>query len=215
MRNPAVSLIAALLLAPAIASVGFAQITFSVNPNVGMYIPHGAALLEIPNHLSEVQSKKPVGGPVFTTRLAAWLTPNLGIEGSLGYSPAYIAVKTHNGVVDDQRQALLLTSIRSVYRFPAEEIKRLGFQVGTGIGLVSRSGDAWSDTPTDPAFAFVLAAGVRAQLSPRKPLAFRMELEDYISWAQFQLDSGAYTRGRAYHDLVWSLGVVMPINDRR
>lgn len=214
MRN-AVSLVAALLLTPMITSTGFTQITFSVNPNIGFYLPHGATLLDIPSQLSHIESKTPVGGPVITTRLAAWLTPHLGFEGSVGISPAFIAVKTHDGVVDDVRQLLVLTSIRNVYRFPADEIKRLGFQVGTGIGLVSRGGDAWADTPTDPAFAFVVSAGVRAQLSPRKPIAFRMEFEDYISWAQFKMDSGAYTRGRAYHDLVWSLGVVMPLTTRR
>ena len=113
------------------------------------------------------------------------------------------------------RQTLVLSSIRSVYRFPGDQIKRLCFQVGTGLGLVNRSGKAWANTPTGPALAFVLSGGVRAQLSPKNPLAFRMELEDYISWAQFKLDNGAYTQGRAYHDVVYSLGLVFPIGRGR
>jgi hypothetical protein len=214
MRNIAVSLVVGLLLTSA-ASSGLAQITFSINPNVGLYVPHGALLFEAPSHLSPLESKKPVGGPVFTTRVAAWLTPHLGLEGTIAYSPAYIAVKSHDGDVEDLRQTLVLSSIRSVYRFPGDRIRRLGFQVGSGLGIVTRSGKAWANTPTDPALAFVLSAGVRAQLSPKKPLAFRMELEDYISWAQFKLDSGAYTQGRAYHDLVYSLGLVFPVGTGR
>lgn len=214
MQKVAVSLAVAVLLMSA-ASSGSAQITFSINPNVGLYVPHGAPLFDAPSTASDLESKKPVGGPVFTTRLAAWFTPNLGFEGSVGYSPAFIAVKSQDGSVEDIRQSLLLTSVRSVYRFPGDKIARLGFQIGTGVGLVDRGGPAWENTPTGPAFAFVVSGGVRAQLSPKKPLAFRMELEDYISWAQFRLDSGAYTRGRAYHDLVYSLGVVFAVQPRR
>jgi len=213
MRKVAVSLVVGLLLTSA-ASSGQAQITFNINPNVGLYVPHGALLFEAPANLSTFESKKPVGGPVFTARAAVWVTPHLGFEGSLGYSPAFIAVKSHAGAVEDIRQTLVLSSIRSVYRFPGDQIKRLGFQVGTGVGVVNRSGKAWTNTPTGPAFAFVLSGGVRAQLSPKNPLAFRMELEDYISWAQFKLDSGAYTQGRAYHDLVYSLGLVFPVGSR-
>jgi hypothetical protein len=213
MRHAVVSLTTGLFLTTA-AATGFAQVTFTVNPNVGMYIPHGGLLFEAPSHLSPLESKKPVGGAVFTTRVAAWVTPHLGFEGSLSYTGALIAVKSHEGNVEDMRQTLILSSIRSVYRFPGDKIARLGFQVGSGLGLVNRSGKAWANTPTGPAMAFVVSGGVRAQLSPKKPIAFRMELEDYISWAQFKLDSGAYTRGRAYHDLVYSLGVMIPMQLR-
>jgi hypothetical protein len=212
MRNVAVSLIGFLVFSA--ASSANAQITFSVNPNIGLYVPHGALLFEAPSGLSELESKKAVGGPVFTGRIAAWLTPHLGVEGSVGYSPAFIAVKSHAGDVEDIRQSLVLSSIKSVYRFPADKIARLGFQVGSGLGVVNRSGPAWTNTPTGPAFAFVVSGGVRAQLSPKRPLAFRVELEDYISWAQFKLDSGAYTRGRAYHDIVYSVGLVFAIRER-
>src|SRR5688572_22981869 len=188
MRKGAVSLVVVVVLLASAASSAVAQITFTINPNVGLYVPHGALLFEAPSNLSDLESKKAVGGPVFTTRLAAWLTPNLGFEGSIGYSPALIAVTNHDGQVEDIRQSLLLSSIRSVYRFPGDRITRLGFQVGTGLGVVNRSGPAWENTPTGPAIAFVFAAGVRAQLSPKKPIAFRMELEDYVSWAQFKLD---------------------------
>jgi hypothetical protein len=211
MRKVAVSLVVGLSLLSA-ASPGLAQITFTINPNLGLYVPHGALLFEAPSNLSDIETKKPVGGPVFTTRIAAWFTPHLGLEASIGYSAALIAIKSHAGQVEDHTQSLLLSSIRSVYRFPGDKITRLGFQVGTGLGVVNRGGDAWAATPTGPAIAMVFSAGVRAQLSPKKPISFRMELEDYVSWAQFKLDSGAYTRGRAYHDVVYSLGLVFPIH---
>ena len=78
--------------------------------------------------------------------------------------------------------------------------------------VVTRIGSAWSDTPTKPAFALVLGAGAMAPLTPRGGTAFRIDLEDYLSFAQFELSDGTRSKAHPYHDLVWSIGLAIPIS---
>jgi hypothetical protein len=117
--------------------------------------------------------------------------------------------------VEDQSANLVLASMRAVFRLSTEGPRKVGFHLGSGIGLVNRGGDAWADTPQGTAFAFVASAGGRAQLNPRRGISFRLELEDYISWARFRLEPGSQSRGRPYHDLIWSLGLNIPLSVRR
>src|SRR5262245_24208007 len=129
-------------------SAGVAQVQFT--PSIGLYVPHGSSLMEAPQQLGEKTTfqKKAVGGPVFTTRLAAWLRPHFGIEGSLAYSPALVAVRSSSGTVRDLDQNLFLASARTVFRINPDSVRsNLQMHLASGLGLVNRSGAAWSDTP--------------------------------------------------------------------
>jgi hypothetical protein len=210
---------AAALNAPYSAVSG--QVKFQVSPLVGMYIPHGAPLLEQPGATATrpLLRKHPVGGPVFTTRLNAWFSPamDLGVEASVGYSPGLIAVRDAAGAVSDIRAALLLASTKVLYRIDVDST--LSFQFGPGVGYVGREGRAWADTPAAPSLAVVLAFGARAKLdfSPdrkgprtKEPITFRLDLEDYVSWAEFE--SPRRLPGRIYNDLIVSFGLAFPIS---
>jgi hypothetical protein len=181
-----------------------------ISPSIGFYVPHGANLLK-----SRVQQgdrfslrKKAVGGPVFTTRLSAWVTRHLGLEGTVAYSPALIAIHSTSGSVSDVAQHLVLASARSVLRINPDSLRKsVNIHVASGVGIVSRTGAAWEDTPpVSPSVAFVLAAGGQTRLG--RTVLFRFELEDYVSWIDFQ--EGQHST-RLYHDLIWSLGLGIPI----
>jgi hypothetical protein len=201
-------------LIPPSASV--AQVQFS--PSIGLYVPHGSSMMEAPQQTGErtTYRKKAVGGPVFTTRVAAWLRPHFGFEGSLAYSPALIAVRSGSGTVRDLDQNLILASARSVFRINPDSLRsNVQVHVASGVGFVRRSGAAWSDTPpVGSPVAVVIAAGGQTRLGYKGPtrLVFRFELEDYISWLDF--DAGGQASPRLYHDLIWSLGIGIPINVR-
>jgi hypothetical protein len=144
---------------------------------------------------------------------------DLGVEASVGYSPALIAVRDAAGAVSDIRAALFLASTKVLYRFEADST--LSFQFGPGVGYVGRGGRAWEDTPASPALAVVLAFGARAKLDfsdgrgapPKDPVTFRLDVEDFVSWAEFE--SSRRLPGRIYNDVIISFGLSFPIRGNR
>ena len=194
-------------------AAGEAAAQFQLSPGFGVYIPHGVPLLTESGATSgETLRKQAVGGPVFTTRAGFSLSRLAGLEASLSYSPALIAVHSAGGQVDDRSAGLVLLSARTLFRLTPESTTKFSIHAASGVGMVTRIGHAWSDTPTKPAFALVLGAGAMAPLTPRGGTAFRIDLEDYLSFAQFELSDGTRSKAHPYHDLVWSLGLAIPIS---
>ena len=185
---------------------------FQLSPGFGVYVPHGVPLLTENGASGETLRKQAVGGPVFTTRAGFSLSRLAAVEASLSYSPALIAVHSAGGRVDDRSAGLVLLSARSLFRLTPESTTRFSIHAASGVGMVTRIGNAWSDTPTKPAFALVLGAGAMAPLTPRGGTSFRIDLEDYLSFAQFELSDGTRSKAHSYHDLVWSLGLAIPIS---
>jgi hypothetical protein len=188
---------------------------FHLSPGFGVYVPHGVPLLtENGASGTETLRKQAVGGPVFTTRAGFSLSRLAAVEASVSYSPALIAVHSASGHVEDRSAGLVLLSARSLFRLTPESTTRFSIHAASGVGMVTRIGNAWSDTPTKPAFALVLGAGAMAPLTPRGGTSFRIDLEDYLSFAQFELADGTRSKAHPYHDLVWSLGLSIPISKR-
>jgi hypothetical protein len=179
-------------------------------PSFGMYLPHGAPLLDQPSSSDGPALRKaPVGAALFGSKLAVWLSRRVGVEGNLGYSPGLIAVKSGNGTVSDVSARLVLASVTAQYRISPTQHNALGFQFGSGVGVVNRSGRAWADTPAKASPAFVLTTGMHTRLDPRRRLTIRAELEDYVSWPKYQT-TRSFTTG-VYNDLLFSIGLGIPI----
>lgn len=189
-----------------------AQARFQLSPVLGMYIPHGRALVEQP-HASPFVRKHPVGGPVFTVRLNAFFTQHGGLEAALSYSPALIAVRDTAGRVADLRSSMMLGSMKGMYRIAADSAESVMFQFGGGFGFIRRGGEAWLDTPAHPAVAVVLSAGLRTRLDFNKPVIFHVDLEDFVSWPEFK--STRPLPSRLYNDVILSFGIAIPISGSR
>jgi hypothetical protein len=198
----------------AAGSNAMAQLQF--NPSLGFYVPHGRPLLtQSGANGTEVRRKQAVGAPVFTTRAGLTVSPMLGVEASLSYSPGLIAVHSATGRVEDITAGLVLLSARTLFR--VAESNSFEAHLTSGVGMVTRIGTAWSDTPAKPAIAFVLGGGGLVPLTARGTdgVAIRFDLEDYLSFAQFGLPDGTRSKAHPYHDLVWSLGLAIPIRGGR
>lgn len=182
-----------------------------VTPSIGMYLPFSGPLIEQPSPDGRPTLRKAqVPRPVFTARAAKWLSPHLALEGSLGYSPALVAVRSDAGQVRDVSAGLMLASARTVLRLTGGPNRVFSLHLTSGLGYVHRIGDAWEDTPAHPAFGVVLGGGAQAPLGFRNRLAFRIEVEDFLSWAEFE-GLPWQAPARLYHDMVLSWGVVVPI----
>jgi uncharacterized membrane protein YjfL (UPF0719 family) len=85
--------------------------------------------------------------------------------------------------------------------------------LGAGGGVVHRGGSAWSNTEGVTVPAFVALFGVRAPLS--RAVTWRVSLEDYVSWTEYNAGLANQMEARLHHDYYVSLSVVVRVAGKR
>jgi hypothetical protein len=147
-------------------------------------------------------------------RITAWVSGRLAAEGMLAFSPSPVAVSS-NGRTTDVAGAVLLASVRALVNVTSlpdghpDDPTTWHLMLGAGAGLVHRGGPAWENTSGVTAPALVLTAAARTRITAS--LSWRVSLEDFISWAQFDRGLPSQTRARVHHDLVASLAVALRV----
>lgn len=187
-----------------------AQVQIDFTPHVGMYFPLKPAVEESSQDLTMRQ----VSAVVLGGHLALHATRRWIIEASLDYSPSPVAVSAEERTID-HNGGILLASLRSGWRFGRLKPKTPELQLGAGVGMLSRFGAAWrSHSGTvDPAIVFGVAG--RYPLSKHMPINVRIEIENYITRAQFTRAGEAPTTAWRNHDTLWSVGFEIPMNVER
>jgi hypothetical protein len=186
-----------------------AQTQVDIAPHLGMYFPFNPVVHEGSQNLTMRQvSAVVVGG-----RVAVHIARHFMLETTLNYTPSMVAV-SHNEQTVDISGGVFLASARGAFRIGRLKPKTPELQLGAGVGLVNRVGSAWRDRKgtTDPALVLGLAG--RYPLSKHMPINVRVEIENYISRAQFVPADGGPSTARRNHDTVWSVGFEIPMNDR-
>jgi hypothetical protein len=186
-----------------------AQTQIDVTPHLGMYFPLNSVVQEGAEQLTMRQvSAVVVGG-----RVAIHAASRLLFEATVNYSPSQVAVSENQRTVD-KSAGLMLASARAAFRLGRLKPKTPELQLGAGVGVVNRFGTAWQSRKgtTDPALVVGLAG--RYPLSQHMPIMIRVEIENYITRAQFIPSDGGISTARRNHDTVWSLGFEIPMNDR-
>jgi hypothetical protein len=183
-----------------------AQIDFT--PHVGMYFP----LNPVVNEGAEVLTMRQVSAVVFGGRLAYHLSRHWLIETTLNYTPSPVAVSENDRTVD-LSAGLVLMSARASLRLGRLKPKTPELQLGAGLGVVNRFGSAWRSRSGTMDPAAVLGLAGRYPLSRHMPINIRMEIENYITRAQFPSSDGSNgTTARRNHDTIWSLGFEIPMS---
>ncbi len=186
-----------------------AQTQIDITPHLGMYFPMNPVVHEGTEDLTMRQvSAVVVGGRVAFHVARHWL-----LETTLNYSPSMVAVSSNDQTVDISA-GLFLASARASFRIGRLKPKTPELQLGAGVGMVSRFGNAWRSRggTTDP--ALVVGAAGRYPLSKHMPINVRVEIENYITRAQFVPADGGPSTARRNHDTIWSVGFEIPMNDR-
>ena len=143
-------------------------------------------------------------------------TRALGVEASAAVGRGLVAVRDSTNSVRDIPATFVLSSVKGVLVVNPGVRDGIVLHVATGPAVIARSGRAWADTrPAGVAPALAIAAGGSAALGKHTPWAFRFELEDVITRAQFNVGLATETRPLLHHDLIWSLGFSFPILGRR
>lgn len=178
-----------------------------ISPSLGISLPFGGPFVD-----EAFLEKNPVASAVLSGRIAVSAAPHFGLEASLAVGRGLVAVRDSLKTVRDHPATVFLASTRGLFQFNPPGWEGLSLHVGPGVGLIGRGGRAWVDTrPRRVVPALVAAAGVTASLGKRSPVRFRLELEDFISRAQFNVGLPTETRALLHHDLIWSLGLSFPI----
>ena len=191
--------VAVILLAP---GAGLAQ-TVDLGGHAGFHLPVGS-LIE---------------GPPIEKRLLASLSAGLdayvwagrvGFAGKVTYSSARVAV-TQPGNVQDRDASVILANARLLFALTPLTLADgtmppMAFYLGAGAGLVNRSGAIWAYESglTAPALVFE-----RGRADPRRAAdaVMRIEVEDYISRAQFNVGEPSETAAQTHHDVTLSLSL--------
>lgn len=190
-----------------------AQLRLEATPLVGMYIPLGALVDQTSADGSNVLRKRQVGTLVGGARFGVRTGEHAAIELSLAYSPSMVAVTDAFSTVD-RNAGVLFASVRAPFELTAQSAQTdWYFHAGPGVGVVARGGGAWAgyEGVMDP--AFVMAGGARLHVK-RSRLAFRLEIEDFVTWASFNDGLPSRTQPSVHHDLVWSMGIILPLAGR-
>jgi hypothetical protein len=185
-----------------------AQTRIDFTPHIGMYFPFNAAVDEASQGLEMRQ----VSAVVLGGRVAFHATRHFLIETTIDYTPSPTAVSFDNTVLDSDG-GLVLASARGVYRLGRLKPQTPELQLSAGAGLVNRFGKAWESRgmtgTTDP--AVVLGIAGRYPLGRDLPINLRLEIADYITYAQFGPESGITSR-RRNHDTIWAVGFEIPMS---
>jgi hypothetical protein len=137
-----------------------------------------------------------------------WTSGRLGFAGKVAYAPSPVAV-IQPGSVTDREAAVILASARVLFAVTPLTIGAgatnppWSVYLGAGAGLASRSGAVWSYASGLTSPALVLSASVQSLSGPR--VVMRVEVEDYISRAQFDAGAPSETTAQMHHDLAFSL----------
>lgn len=187
-----------------------AQTAFEATPLVGIYIPLGALVDEGPLDAPPLR-KRHIGTLLIGFRSGARINPHVGVEASIAYTPSMVAVTDARSTVD-RGAGVVLANLRAPFSITADSwVGPWQFHVAPGVGLVSRHGEVWSQYDGTTDVAAVLAFGARVG-TPESVIHFRLEVEDYITWAQFTRETA--TRSLLHHDLLWSMGIGIPMGGR-
>ena len=192
-----VAVSAALLVTPAAAQL-------VVVPNLGFYSPLGG-WTEEDDGSGFPPLRRQLSTLMYGVRVAHPLSSTVSLQGTFGVAPGQVALSTASGTVDINAM-VFVGSARAVFRTmtlmdgPTHDQVHWDVLLGAGVGVVHRAGTAWENTQGVTAPALIVELGFAVS-------AFRLTLEDYISWARFQFDgSAAPTRSRMHHDLIGTLG---------
>lgn len=200
--------VASALAVPA-SGVG-AQSRIEVTPHVGMYVPLRPVVQEVSTSGELRLRRRQLGAAMVGGRVALRATTHFQVEGAVHVSPSSVAV-TDETQTFDAGGAVILASTRLVYLARPKAMRGANgaIHLAVGGGVIERFGGAWRGIGGTQDFAMVLGGGARWSISRHPPITIKLEVEDYVSRAQFRDHRDATTRPRLSHDTVWSMGLIL------
>ena len=188
-----------------------AQMQFDVTPVIGVYIPLGDLVNEGSFSGGDFLRHRQVGTVVTGIRGSLDDHSMARLDFTVAYSPSLVAVSDASATTD-HGGSVLMASVQIPFRHTIlGEFNRWEFHLSPGIGVVHRGGTGWETFEGVTDGAFVLGGGVRIRGNNSR-VTFALDVTDYVSWASFRSEIAPRTSLTLHHDLLGSIGVVIPIS---
>ncbi len=130
----------------------------SISPQLGIYIPTQHLVEMAGGDMGELEV-----GPSFGARLGVWFGDRFGIEATGNYVPTTFAF-SEAAESPTQRNAKLVTGAGQMVLFLLPRTSILTVYLNGGLGLVRRSGDAFTNSPSRSDLSGVFGGGVGVRL---------------------------------------------------
>lgn len=200
----------ALAITAAPISPALAQV--EVIPALGYYNAVGGWTQQEDDGSGYPPLRRQLGTALVAARLSVPIASRVSLQATFAVTPSQVAVSTASGTVDINAGVFLaragaLFKVLTLMDGPEHRREQWDLLLGAGVGVVHRAGTAWQDTRGVTAPTIVLEGGFAVG-------TFRLMLEDYISWAQFDGGLPSQTRARIHHDLVGTLGFALRLGGR-
>jgi hypothetical protein len=188
--------------------------TIDIGGHLGLYTPVGSLI----NAPGSVDGPLPIEkrlqiAPLIGANVVTWFSRRLGFAVGGAYAPSRVAV-IEPGFVRDRDASVVLASARALFAITPMKLDPgaysrgnapWSYYVGVGGGLATRSGGVWAYSSGLTSPALVLSGGVQTLIGPR--FVMRLELEDYISQAQFDAGAPGETPARMHQDFLVSFSM--------
>ena len=200
-------------LATTAVPISPAQAQVEIIPAIGYYNAVGGWTQQEDDGTGYPPLRRQLGTALLAARVSVPVGSRAFLQATFGVTPSQVAVSTASGTVDINAGVFLaragaLFKVLTLMDGPEHRREQWDMLLGAGVGVVHRAGTAWQDTRGVTAPTVVLEAGFAVG-------EFRLMLEDWISWAQFDAGTPRQTRARMHHDLVGTLGFVLRLGGGR
>jgi hypothetical protein len=199
--------VAALLCATTPAA---AQARLEATPYIGVYMPIGILIEDLDANNEPHLRVREVGGLLTGGRLGLQLDGLFSIEVGVAQSRTDLEVREPYRTLDYSSR-VLLGAVRTPLRLPVGH--GVTFHIAPGIAVVSRDGEAWGGYTGTVDIAALGSVGARFAIG--RGLAFRVEIEDYLTRAHFNEGLLTETRPKLHHALAWSFGAALTLAGAR
>ena len=205
-------LIGFVALATTAVPISPAQAQVEVIPALGYYNAVGGWTQQEDDGSGYPPLRRQLGTALVAARLSVPIASRVSLQATFAVTPSQVALSTASGTVDINAGVFLaragaLFKVLTLMDGPEHRREQWDMLLGAGVGVVHRAGTAWQDTRGVTAPTIVLEGGFAVG-------TFRLMLEDYISWAQFDGGLPSQTRARIHHDLVGTLGFTLRLGGR-
>ncbi len=165
----------------------------------------------------------------FGARVSAWITEVFGLEGSFTFALSdgetslaadILGVSVEGdvcGVVTLDGEDIptgaecdsnvLYASAKALYRVIPQPGGMLSIHLGGGPALISRGGDFWDGIDGTTDIGGVLNVGATFDVSPQ--VGIRLDAEDYLYSAKFEVDNAEVGDSKFQNDLFFTGGIVI------
>lgn len=195
------------------------QIMVDIGGFGGLFLPVTDVIEFSPELLAEIGASeataKHKAAVMFGGNVTVWVTDVFGIEGAFAYALSDGELTADGQDVCDDPDIgpcdanVYMGSVKGMYRFLPQPGGIIAIHLGAGVALIGRGGDLWDGVDGKTDIGGVVNVGATFDVAPQ--VAIRLDVQDYIYPAKFDVDGVELGDSKLQNDLAFTGGVVVKL----